>query len=931
MANGLLVHCHGRGAAPTPAPTLDATPSAPTPAPTPAPAAVNPTEPHLNSAERFGLNEEQTEAALTEKRIVRVKAGPGSGKTRLVVARAHHLITARGVPLERILCITFTNKAANELKERLTAAGCGGEGGGGEAAGPGPGSTASASTGRGAGAGAGAGSGAVVAKTFHGLGVYILRQALRRAPGTLPVDHRFKIVDSDKSEKLLLRAVFEVDAAQQAQHEEAARAAQAAGRPPPRPLPPLTSAAAGGLLGRMKELVPHLKSQLAAKGLHVRGTELRVAAAEGLSLLGTAPPAQPQLPARTGGDKGGDSAGFSARWHRDQAQLYLDAYERLLAANNALDFSDLIAAPVRLLDCLPDLAEAWKGRFAHLLVDEFQDTDGAQYRLVKQLLGPGPGCGLFVVGDPDQAIYSWRGAQVHHMATWLPEDFPDTQTFLLSSNYRSLPEIVGAAEALLTLDSPPDLYRPLQPLRSSPRAAEKDSAPKRPPTIAFLKHADEREEANDVARRIQTWIANGRLGPKGERRLSEVAVLYRNRDLSRVVEEAFNNAGIPFTVVGGQPFWERKEVADTVAFLHVASDPVRCDVFLDRVFNVPKRGMGDAAFDKLKAAASAAGLTLGGLLFSDCLAPPPLSEQQQAKPFDGSSTGCADFAPAIPAGSPLAGVKMTSTVTKGVQALRGLVCRLRAAALDGGRVAEVALAAVQLSGYEADLQEQARQGKGKPSKTSNKKTQEEEVLERLDHIQELIGVAAAPDSWISDDSAADSDLDPDLQQDGSTEAERADVARGRGLPGLARFLEHTALVTGHDTELSGEKSAVRLMTLHSAKGLEFERVFIIGLEDGILPSAWSAKDPAQRAEETRLLYVGVTRAKDRLLLSRCERRFRFGEFKAMQPSPLLRQLQAAIRGGQQGPTPRGGGGGTGAAGGRSGRAPPPPPGRAPRR
>ncbi|KXZ48825.1 hypothetical protein GPECTOR_25g410 [Gonium pectorale] len=342
-------------------------------------------------------------------------AGPGSGKTRVVVARAWHLVRELGVDPARIIIIAFTNKAANEVKERLAAVGVGG------------GDT-----------GAGHGGCEVLVKTFHALGAYFLRKAAATTPG-LGLGSRFKVLNAEESECLMQRAVEEVErdfegdqtpTGQRGDAERKDEPSTAGGDDPATrgAAAPLTASDVKDLVELLAYLFPRVKSRLADISFYDEDRAIEQAVQAGVA-TGKRLEAKPRPPARTRRE----SPAVAARWYLGRVQEYFSMYQRLLYDNNAVDFSDLICLPVRALDTCPELAEAWRARFDHILVDEFQDTDPAQYRFVRQLKGPGTA--LFVVGDPDQAIYSWRGAEVNNMSLYLPRDFPDTETKTLSINY----------------------------------------------------------------------------------------------------------------------------------------------------------------------------------------------------------------------------------------------------------------------------------------------------------------------------------------------------------------------------------------------------------------------------------------------------------------------------------------------------------------
>ncbi|GLC33039.1 hypothetical protein PLESTB_000377600 [Pleodorina starrii] len=881
-----------------------------------------------------GLNEGQREAVLTTAQVARVKAGPGSGKTREVVARAHHLITACGVDPRRILAITFTNKAAQELRERLEAALGSSNSGGGSSS-----SSSSGSGGRDDMEGLGISSGRqqqqqraaegtvrhaptpmvpapavpapaaaprrpgqqVVAKTFHGLGSHILRRSLKMAPrlvSELGLDAGFKVLEADQSRRLLKEAVQKVEQ-QEADTEAAAVASSSSSSPSSSSFWPssLQTRELSALVDVLAGFFSAAKTDLAARGHHDDATAVTAGPrAVGARLQ--------QLRPRMGGERGRSFALEERLSEAAVVQKYYSSYQSLLRRNNAVDFADLICLPVRLLDEHAELRDSWRAMFDHILVDEFQDTDAAQYKLVRLLLHRS--AALFVVGDPDQAIYTWRGAEIGNMRTYLQRDFPDTATHHLPVNYRSVPEIVACADAVLQYGhvgvTTPGLYerqvaaRPHGQHRGGGAAAA---------AIHVSVYPRPEDEARAVVRRIVDWArghggtggASGGGGGRALRGLDRIAVLYRRRDQSRPVEEALTLSGVPYVVVAGQPFWEYKEIADTVAYLHLVLDPLRSDVMLERIINEPKRGLGGSTVDSLRQAARAAGLTLGSLLFGDCCGGSGSSDGDGGGDR-ASGAAAAAQAPGIAASSPLASVKLKRPALKGVQELRGLVCRLRALAAGGATVDRLVDAVLKLSGYEAALRERsdgAEGGGGGAGRktTATKKDAAEEAGERLERLESLLELAARPDAWLAaagqeadEPDASDLHLTRESDPRATQQQQQQQAVPNVGLAGLARFLEHAALVTGADTDPKDDRSAVRLMTLHASKGLEFQWVFILGLEDGVLPSHRTD----DKDEERRLFYVGVTRAEDRLFLSRCEARFNFDGWRQMQPSPFLRAI-----------------------------------------
>ncbi|GLI65574.1 hypothetical protein VaNZ11_009146 [Volvox africanus] len=879
------------------------------------------------------LDEHQLAAALTTERIVRIKAGPGSGKTRVVVGRIHHLITRMGVDPRRILAITFTNKAANELKGRLRTA-LGGDAGGSDVGDAGTESRGGRSS----------PGPQVLAKTFHGLGLHLLRKSLEMRPdlaSELALTTELKVVNADQGWRVLKKAVEAVEQQQQQQQTVAVAATSRAGIPgrssrnvaSRAPLPELSATALSKLVDILSSFFSDCKPILAAREHHEDSTAmLQPVISERRERMLKKYVNMKELP----------EAVYSRLQDSELVQSYFSAYRQQLQLNNAADFDDLICLTVRILDLDPNLRNYWQASFDHILADEFQDTDPAQYRMLARLLGPSSG--LFVVGDPDQAIYSWRGAEVNNMRDYLPRDFPGTATFHLPVNYRTVPDIVNIADAVLRDGEFLDLYKPQVPAR---KALAPHSVPSQP-AVSVHTYPDPEREAEEIVKLIvkrSRSLRHGGGSGGGSRMLyglDDVAVLYRRRDQSRPLEEALTQRGVPYVVVGGKPFWEYKEIADVVSYLHVVRDPLCSDVLLERIINEPKRGLGPAAIGSLREAARGAGLTLGGLLFGDfCddigeFAPKPETRASSSIPPPGVHDA-ADYAPEVQAGSPLSAVKLKKPALQGIKDLRGLIYRVGQLAVQGETVERLLVATLRLSGYLGPLEHAREAGEagskaaGAGARKSAKKKADTDIdnvaTEKLERLESLRDVAARPETWLAagggeedeeeeeeeeeeDDSGGvgrnDDGEEEEAPSDGGSRGSespqpqrrrqrrrqqgmrrgRRQKGSGRGLKGLSEFLEHAALVMGADTEPGDKANVVHLMTLHASKGLEFPWVFILGLEDGVLPSS-RAED---LAEERRLFYVGITRAEDRLFLSRCERRFNYTEWKQSQPSPFLRAL-----------------------------------------
>ncbi|EFJ44745.1 hypothetical protein VOLCADRAFT_95122 [Volvox carteri f. nagariensis] len=431
---------------------------------------------------------------------------------------------------------------------------------------------------------------------------------------------------------------------------------------------------------------------------------------------------------------------------------------RHLRRNNAVDFADLICLPVRLLRVDQQLRNSWRASFDHIIVDEFQDADPAQYQFVRLLLARSSS--LFVVGDPSQAIYGWRGAEVNNMRKHLVQDFPRIATFHLPVNYRSVPEIIELADAIRNCGGDKDeLYKAQvaarRPVAAAAAAAQRPKWARGDFPVKLSMYMSPELEAEEIAKQISNCVRAGQRSGGDGNELGDIAVLYRRRSQSRPFEEELTRRGVKYTVVGGQPFWEYKEIADAVAYLHLILAPTQSDVFLERVINTPKRGLGPRTVKQLQLAARTSGMTLGELLFGGS------SSGSSGNGGGSGSSVEADFAkgvdPAdVPSGSAalLATVKLTKTARKGIQDLRDLVYKLRALAADDASVDRLVDKALELSGYRAMLLAKqhlvdVREVDGSDEEKTTKKMEEdaEEAEDRLERLQMLIDLAARPEVW----------------------------------------------------------------------------------------------------------------------------------------------------------------------------------------
>jgi DNA helicase-2/ATP-dependent DNA helicase PcrA len=652
-----------------------------------------------------GLNEPQRAAVQHEGRPLLIVAGAGSGKTRVLTHRIAYLLAARGAHPREIIAITFTNKAAGEMKERVAAL-------------------------------VGPRARQMWVSTFHSACVRILR-AEHEAAG---LKSTFSIYDADDSRRLMQFVARELDL-------------------DPKRYPPRSLAAQ----------VSNLKNELL----------------------------DPDAFAATAKGPG----------ERAVAEAYA-LYQRRLREAQALDFDDLIMATVHLFQSHPDIAEAYRRRFRHVLVDEYQDTNHAQYMLIKELVGPSGGdpapAELAVVGDADQSIYAFRGATIRNILEF-ERDFPDSRTILLEQNYRSTQTILNAANAVIDRNT----SRKPKRLWSEQGAGEQIVG-----YVADTEHA----EADWVAREIV------RLGRTGEVRAGDVAVFYRTNAQSRVFEEVFIRVGLPYKVVGGVRFYERREVRDALAYLRAVANPDDT-VSIRRILNTPRRGIGDRAEATVEALATRERISFAAAL-------------RRAEEAPGISTRAAnairDFVALLDE------VREMGVVAPPEEQLETLLRR---------------------SGYLDELSESV----------------DPQDVGRVENLQELISVAREYTERAEAQAAA-----AGIEPDGA-----APVAT------LAGFLEQVALVADADEVPADDpehQGVVTLMTLHTAKGLEFPVVFLTGLEEGVFPHMRSLSDGHELEEERRLAYVGVTRARRRLYLSRAVTRSGWGQPQYNSPSRFLGEM-----------------------------------------
>ena len=480
-----------------------------------------------------------------------------------------------------------------------------------------------------------------------------------------------------------------------------------------------------------------------------------------------------------------DTENFPVQNYRDEVvrRIYLEYQKRLLAAN-ALDFDDLLLWTVHLLETQPEVREKYARRFQHILVDEFQDTNQAQYVLIRHLASAHRN--VFCVGDPDQSVYRWRGADYRNLRRF-EEDYPQHQVILLEQNYRSRQAILDTAMAVI--DRAPNRTR--KRLFTERGPGEK---------VIYFEAGDDYAEAAFVVDTIAQLVASKQFEP------GECAVMYRTNAQSRLLEEAFLQARLPYRLVGAQRFYGRREVKDVIAFLRLVHNPAD-EISLDRVINVPPRGVGEKTLLALHTIARQVGSTPGAVLLD--------LARGSDSPFWAAFSGRA----ALPL-SDFGGLLAT--------------WRGNAAILTVSELFDRILSDINYKDYIDD--------------------QSEEGIDRWENVQELRRLAIEYDTRSLDE-----------------------------------FLENVALVSDQDT-LSEGQNAPTLLTLHAAKGLEFGAVFIVGLDDGILPHSRSYDDPEQLDEERRLFYVGITRAKDKLYLVRALQRGGRGYSEPTEPSRFLEDI-----------------------------------------
>ena len=648
-----------------------------------------------------GLNPQQQKAVAHSGTPLLVVAGAGSGKTRVLTRRIAYIMARREIRPYEILAITFTNKAAGEMKERVA-----------DLVGP--------------------IARSMWVSTFHSSCVRMLRQEVER----LGYSSSFTIYDSADSQKLISKVMESLNLDSK--------------RYPAR---------------QFQHLISNAKNELQTPHDYLRQV--------------------------------------SNQFETIVADVYT-LYEKRLQQANAMDFDDLIMKTVQVLQQFPEAKARFRSRFRHILVDEYQDTNHAQYVLIKELTGVEgdgyPVAELCVVGDADQSIYGFRGATIRNILQF-EVDFPNATTVLLEQNYRSTQNILSAANSVITKNE----SRKEKNLWSDAGSGS--------PLIGYIAES-EYDEAEFVKSEIRD------LSDKGASTAGDTAVFYRTNAQSRVFEEVFMRAAIPYKVVGGLRFYERKEVKDLLAYVRLIVNP-NDEVSLLRVINFPKRSIGDRALEEVAAFASREGISLWAALMRI--------------------------------------TEITAVPNKAAQAIAAFTSMITAlqTLLEAKTKPSVIIeAALEQSGLLAELE--------------HSNDPQDEV--RLENLQELVSAALDYEERPLEELAEDEEIS------------------------LAGFLEKVSLVADADEIPDGEDhgGVVTLMTLHTAKGLEFPTVFLTGLEDGIFPHSRTLDDPKEIEEERRLAYVGLTRAEKRLYLSRAEYRLTFGSPRYNPASRFLDEIPTEL-------------------------------------
>jgi DNA helicase-2/ATP-dependent DNA helicase PcrA len=645
------------------------------------------------------LNPEQQEAVLKTEGPLLILAGAGSGKTRVIAHRIAHIVSEQLADPDRVLAVTFTNKAAGEMRSRVETL-------------------------------LGVDCQRMWISTFHALCARLLR---REAP-SIGLSRDFVIYDSADQLTLMKQALREIGMDDSIVQPRLA-------------------------LSR----ISHAKNRM----------------------------------------EGPDT--FTATsWNPKEAQIgkLYEIYVRRLKDANALDFDDLLLRTVELFDRAPAVRERYASKFRFVMVDEYQDTNRPQYLLIQQLAGAHRN--LCVVGDPDQSIYKWRGADLRNILDF-EHDFPEALIVRLERNYRSTQVILDAASAVIAQNRN----------RKEKRLYTDRAGGAR---ILYYRAGDDIDEAEFIARTSRTALH--------EDPDNTVAVLYRTNAQSRTLEDALRRAGISYKIIGGVRFYERKEIKDALAYLRLVLNP-HDDVSLRRVINVPARGIGKGVMDAVTAIE----------LSEDVVLPPLLAGLQ---PVATNNSLWARLVHALD--HRLLPARASASLT----AFRDLIAGLTSMARE--ETVSIALGKIlDRSGYLQDLREE----------------RSEDAESRIENLMELVSAAREYETRAAE-------------------------------PGLSGFVDQLSLLSDVDEEAGSRDARVLMMTMHSAKGLEFPVVIIAGLEEGLFPHSRSADDEAELEEERRLCYVGITRAQRRLVLTSAARRRVFGDYQSTEPSRFIDEIPAGL-------------------------------------
>ena len=692
-----------------------------------------------------GLNPAQREAVECTRGPLLVLAGAGSGKTRVLTMRIAHMIADEGVRPWQVLAITFTNKAAAEMRERLGALLPGGTRG-------------------------------MWVCTFHAMCVRMLRED----PEAIGYQPNFTIYDDDDSKRLVKSIMNDLNIDQ--------------------------------------------------KQFPINGIRSKISSAKN-AMVGPAELESSTNPA-----------------DRAAGRVYR-ALDARLAKANAMDFDDLLVKTFELLSKNPGILEGYQDRFRQISVDEYQDTNHVQYAITNLLAAKYRN--LMVVGDDDQSIYSWRGADIQNILDF-EKDYPDARTVRLEQNYRSTGHILNAANAVVAHNS----RRKAKRLFTDAGDGEK---------ISLYQAADEREEGS--------WIG-GEIEKAHNKGVSydDIAVFYRTNAQSRILEDMFLRAGVPYKIVGGTRFFDRAEIRDVMAYLKAVCNPDD-DVAVQRVINTPRRGIGTTSIAKISQLAADEGISF----FAACQQ--GICEAGLLSPKVRQALG--DFTGAIEAGRHFTGE--LARVVEAIVDKAGLIRALEAEHSDEaqGRIENIR----EFMGVAAEFDET-----------------HDDVQETLESLEQLRAAGALEGGQVSSSVADGTSPAAGLAADPSVgeSRQRASVASAEPNDGsvarppvaaekLPAFMEWLALRSDLDS-LAGQQHAVTMMTIHSAKGLEFPVVFVAGMEEGIFPHAAYDADPANVEEERRLAYVAITRARKKLYLTYAATRRTYGSVQANPPSRFIQEI-----------------------------------------